>query len=65
MLESAVSDEYANQILESENEQTGKTLMDDIIQNVLDTSGWEESRSYNDSDVRYAIGRELIYRLSK
>lgn len=58
-LEQAVSDEYAHTILESECDD-GNTLLENIVQNVLDTSAWEEEQHYNDSDIRYAIGRELI-----
>lgn len=63
LTEAAVSDEYACPLLESEN--NGKTLMEDIVQNVLETSAWETEHRYNDSDVRYAIGRELLRRLGE
>ena len=59
-LEQAVSDEYARTILESEYNDDGDTLLDNIVENVLETSAWEEEHRYNDSDIRYAIGRELI-----
>ena len=59
----AVTDEYARCMLESEDECTENTMMEDIIQNVLETSAWEEEGYYNEDDVRLAIGRELIARL--
>ena len=61
--EAAVSDEYARSLLESEND--GKTLMEDIVQNVLETSAWADEHCYNDSDIRYAIGRELLRRMGE
>ena len=59
----AASDEYADRILSSVSPETGISLMDDIVQNVLETSAWVDEGFYNDSDVRLAIGRELMARL--
>ena len=59
----AVSREYIEDLLLVKSEETHTTLLDDIIQNVLETSAWEEEDSYTDSDVRLAIGRELLSRL--
>ena len=59
----AVSDDYARYMLESEDECTENTMMEDVIQNVLETSAWEEEGYYNEDDVRLAIGRELMARL--
>ena len=58
----ATSDEYARYILEHEDEN-GTSLMEDIIQNVLETSAWEDEGYYNEYDIRLAIGRELMSRL--
>ena len=62
IMRSATSDEYARYILEHENEN-GISLMEDIIQNVLETSAWEDEACYNEYDIRLAIGRELMARL--
>ena len=59
----AVTSDYAIDMLESEDECTENTLMEDIIQNVLCTSAWEDEGYYNEDDVRLAIGRELMGRL--
>lgn len=59
----SVTSDYARYMLESEDECTENTLMEDIIQNVLETSAWEDEGYYNDDDVRLAIGRELMARL--
>lgn len=59
----AVTDEYARCMLESEDECTENTMMEDVIQNVLETSAWEEEGYYNEDDIRLAIGRELMARL--
>ena len=63
IMKSATSDEYGRYILEQEDEVTENTLMEDIIQNVLETSAWEDEGYYNEDDIRLAIGRELIARL--
>ena len=63
IMRSATSSEYARYILEQEDEVTENTLMEDIIQNVLDTSAWEDEGYYNEDDIRLAIGRELMARL--
>lgn len=36
--------------------------MEDVIQNVMETSAWEDEGYYNDDDIRLAIGRELMAR---
>ena len=61
IMRSATSDEYARYILE--HEVNGTSLMEDIIQNVLETSAWEDEGYYNEFDIRLAIGRELMTRL--
>lgn len=61
IMRSATSDEYARHILE--HEENGTSLMEDIIQNVLETSAWEDEGYYNEYDIRLAIGRELMTRL--
>ena len=63
VMRSAVSSEYARHILEHEDKETENTLMEDIIQNVLDTSAWEDEGYYNEDDIRFAVGRELMTRL--
>ena len=63
IMKSATSSEYARYILEQEDEVTENTMMEDIIQNILDTSAWEDEGYYNDDDIRLAIGRELMARL--
>lgn len=59
----AVGNEYARDILEHENEETENTFMEDVIENVLETSSWEDDGYYNEDDIRLAIGRILIDRL--
>lgn len=61
-MQGAVSDDYAGRILEHKSE-SGTTLLEDIIQNVLETSAWEDEGYYNVDDIKLAIGRELSARL--
>lgn len=63
IMESATSSEYAKYILEQEDGVTENTLMEDIIQNVLEASAWEDEEYYNEDDIRLAIGRELMARM--
>lgn len=57
VMKKAVSDEYAVHILNHNN------FMEDVIDDVMETSAWEEDGCYNEDDVRLAIGRVLIDRL--
>lgn len=63
IMSSATSSEYSKCILEKVNEKSGNTLMEDVIQNVLETSAWNEDGYYTDDDVCLAIGRVLMERL--
>lgn len=54
----AVSDEYAGVLLEFNN------IMEDIIDDVLTSSAWEDRGDYNVDDIRLAIGRTLIAKLN-
>ena len=68
ILAQAVTKDYAKYILENtddgeENCEYEITLMEHIVDNVLETSAWENEGNWNDDDVRLAIGRELMDRL--
>lgn len=59
----ATSSDYARYILEHEDSWTGITVMQDVIENVMETSAWNDEGYYNEDDVRLAIGRILIERM--
>ena len=68
IMRDAVSSDYARCILEDkerdeEYRYTGKTFMENVIDDVLETSAWEDEGYYNEDDIRLAIGRVLIDRL--
>ena len=63
ILQYSVSDEYVNHILDDYDSKTGKTFLEAVIQDVVETSAWKEKGYYTDSDIRYAIGRECITRM--
>ena len=63
IMRSAVSSEYARSILEDDSDDDGVALMDDIIQDVMESSAWDDEGYYNEDDIRFAIGRCLIDRL--
>ena len=68
ILMNAVSSEYVGLILSQKErgEETGyvgNTFMEDVIEDVLTSSAWDEDGYYNDDDIRLAIGRVLIDRL--
>lgn len=63
-----VSSEYTNRILDhvelgEDNEPIGKTFLEDVIQDVMKSSAWEEEGYYNEDDIRLAIGRAFMDRL--
>lgn len=51
----SVSTEYTKIILDK--------IEDDIVSDVVETSAYEEDGSYNDDDIRLAIGRVLINKM--
>lgn len=63
IMKNAVSSEYARYILEHENEETASTFMEDVIEDVMCSSAWDDEGYYNDDDIKLAIGRVLINRL--
>jgi len=63
IMQNAVSSEYARYILEHENEETESMFMDDVIDDVMCASAWDEEGYYNDDDIRLSIGRVLMDRL--
>ena len=63
IMETAVSEDYAKPLLEQYDETSEETLMDAIVSNVMECSAWDEEGVYSDSDIRFAIGRELCARL--
>lgn len=63
ILARAVSWEYERYIREHHNEEFENSFMDDVIEDVMCSSAWDDEGYYNDDDIRLAIGRELIRRL--
>lgn len=64
----AVSGDYARHILnhavkDENGELIGNTFMDDVIEDVMCASAWEEDGCYNDNDICFSIGRILMERL--
>ena len=61
-----VSSAYARYILEDkgeDDEEYENTFMDDVIEDVMCSSAWDDEGYYNDDDIRLAIGRTLMMRL--
>ena len=63
ILQNAVSSVYSKYILEQKDNITENTFMESIIRNVLESSAWKNEGYYTVSDVKLAIGRELMARL--
>lgn len=57
VMEKAVGSDYARCILEH------NAFMNDVINDVMECSAWNDEGYYNEDDVRLAIGRVLINRL--
>lgn len=62
-MRNAVGSDYARYILEDKGEDGESTIMEDVIDDVMCASAWEDEGFYNDDDVRLAIGRVLMDRL--
>lgn len=58
----AMSEDYAVQILEHES-GFGNAFMEDVIEDVMESSAWDEEGYYNQDDIRLAIGRVFKRRL--
>ena len=68
VMRNAVGSDYARYILEErerdeEYNYIGNTFMEDVIEDVMHSSAWDDEGDYNDDDIRLAIGRVLIDRL--
>ena len=68
IMQSAVSSEYARYILEDRERDEGynyigNTFMEDVVEDVMCSSAWDDEGYYNDDDIRLSIGRVLIDRL--
>lgn len=63
ILQSSVSDEYVSYILAHESEETDSTLLNDVMEDVMETSAWDDAGYYNDDDIRLSIGRIIMERL--
>lgn len=63
VLQYSVSDEYVNCILDNYDPETGKTFIEAVTEDVMETSAWNDRKYYNESDIRYAIGRVCIARM--
>lgn len=55
------SSDYARYILEHTKKR--KTFLDDVIDDVMCASAWNDEGYYNDDDIRLAIGRIFMERL--
>lgn len=62
-LKDSVGWEYANRILKHKTENTKHTFMEDVINDVIESSAWDDEGDYSDDDVRLAIGRVFMDRL--
>lgn len=63
ILAESVSETYARYIL-AEEYKDGQTIMDAIIQNIMETSAWEENGCYSEDDARFSIGRILMDKMN-
>lgn len=63
IMQNAVSSEYVRYILEHENEETERTFVEDVIEDVMCASAWGDEGYYNDDDIRLSIGRIFMERM--
>ena len=63
ILRSATSDEYAGSILDHISQETGNTFLEDVVDDVVETSALRDEGFYTQDDIRLAIGRVFLERL--
>lgn len=63
VLQKSVSSDYVRTMLETYSEPSSYSLLEDIADNVLETSGWYDEETYNEDDIRLSIGRVILERL--
>lgn len=68
LLQNSVSSEYVRYILEDREKDeeygyVGNTFMEDVIEDVMTSSAWDDEGYYNEDDIRLAIGRTVTARL--
>lgn len=54
-LKSAISDDYLYDIC--------RAIRDEVLWDVKETSAWSENRTWNDDDIKLAVGRVLMKKL--
>ena len=54
-LKSAISDDYFYDIC--------RAIRDEVLWDVKETSAWSENRTWNDDDIKLAVGRVLMKKL--
>ena len=54
-LKSAISDDYLYDIC--------RAIRDEVLWDVKETSAWSENRTWNDDDIKLAVGRVLMNKL--
>lgn len=62
-LQYAVGSDYARYILRDKGEDGESTFIEDVIDDVLCSSAWEDEGDYSDNDIRLAIGRVMMDRM--
>lgn len=55
--------DYAKYILNSKDEETECTVMENVIDDIMFASAWGYDGDYSDDDIRLAIGRVLMERM--
>lgn len=54
-LKSAISDDYVYDIR--------RAILDEVVANVAETSAFKENGTWNDNDIKLAVGRVLMKKL--
>lgn len=61
LMQNSIGSDYINGILEHTFKR--RTFLDDVIDDVIETSAWKEEGYYSEDDIRLAIGRVMSERL--
>lgn len=65
VLLASVSEDYVDAILEQKDTVRQNTFIDAVAEDVTVSSDLKNKGYYNNDDIRFAIGRELVARLGE
>ena len=63
MLANSVDDDSARKILDKRTSWSGRSLMDNVVDDVLHSHNWMAEGRYDDNDIKRAIGKTIVVQI--